>query len=81
MIEIGIGLFVLAVSYTIFCCYQYYKYGDPTDGRNHQYPYTFERHVAGFLLYATTILAAVFALIVAAYCIGTVLLAVIEFLL
>jgi hypothetical protein len=78
MIEIAVGAFVILVSYLIFCFYQYYKYGDPDDDGRHDYPYTLERHFAGFLLYVTTILAIVFGLFVAAYCIGTVVLAVAE---
>jgi len=81
MTEIAVGAFVILVSYLIFCLYQYYKYGDPDDDGRHDYPYTFERHVAGFLLYVTTILAIVFALIIAAYCIGTVVLAMVEIML
>jgi hypothetical protein len=78
MIEIVIGAFVILVSYTIFCFYQYYKYGDPDDDGRHDYPYMFERHVAGFLLYAISLVSLVFGLFVAAYCIGTVVLAVAE---
>jgi hypothetical protein len=78
MIEIAIGAFVLLVSYLLFCLYQYYKYGDPTTDKINENPYRLERFFAGFLLYVMTILAAVFALIIAAYCIGTVVLAVAE---
>jgi hypothetical protein len=81
MTEIAVGAFVILVSYLIFCLYQYYKYGDPDDDGRHDYPYTFERHVAGFLLYAISLVSLVFGLLVAAFCIGIAFLVVIEFML